>query len=270
MKTTIVTSLQNINRETLDGRNWESYLEWFSKTLQINAPMIVYVDEDLRDFVKQTRKGKSTFIVCETLSEIPLYHLKDKMDSIMLSEKYQKIISDSQRIECRSSLYNIIQYSKFKWVKKATEINPFGTKNFIWMDAGLSRFFEDLNIDQEYPGINGSKILEDNPDRLLVQCFAHSYPDLFFSKNLDESYLLDNRSYVMGGMFAGNISAINKIDAIVDECLVNKMLNNDIINNEQILLGYLIKNVPDIFTVFVNEYPHKHHRNYELIHLLGR
>lgn len=270
MKSTVVTSLQNINRENLDGRNWDSYLEWFAKTLQINAPMMVYVDENLKEFVEQNRKGKSTYIISEKLSEIPLYHLKDKMDSIMSSEKYQGVISDPQRIECKSSLYNIIQYSKFKWVKKATEINPFGTKNFIWMDAGLSRFFEDLNIAKEYPGVNGSKILEDNPDRLLVQCFAHSYPDLFFAKKIDESYFLDNRSYVMGGMFAGNIASIQKIDKVVDEYLVNNMLNKGIINNEQILLGYLIKNIPDLFTVFINEYPHRQHRNYELIHLLGR
>ena len=137
------------------------------------------------------------------------------------------------------------------------------------MDAGLSRFFEDLNLSAEYPGEFGKKTLLNYSGKLLVQCFAHSYPDLFFSKTLDKNYLTDNRSFVMGGMFAGSIESINTFDSVVEEHLT-KMLDNKIVNNEQILLGYLVKNNPDLFAVFVNEYPHKRHRNYELIHVLGR
>ena len=52
---TIVTSLQDIRRHNMDGRKWDEYLEWFSGTLQINAPMVVFVDESLVKFVKHYR-----------------------------------------------------------------------------------------------------------------------------------------------------------------------------------------------------------------------
>ena len=45
---TIVTSLYNIDREKLDGRSWETYLEWFKKTLSINCPMVVFVDPNTK------------------------------------------------------------------------------------------------------------------------------------------------------------------------------------------------------------------------------
>ena len=37
-------------------------------------------------------------------------------------------------------MYSIIQYSKFEWLCKAVEMNPFGSDHFFWMDAGSSRF----------------------------------------------------------------------------------------------------------------------------------
>lgn len=30
---TVVTSLYDIDRENLDGRSWDSYLEWFKKNI---------------------------------------------------------------------------------------------------------------------------------------------------------------------------------------------------------------------------------------------
>ena len=53
MSVTLVTSLYDIGRSKLDGRTWEEYLKWFSKTLQLKSPMVVFVDETMVDFVKQ-------------------------------------------------------------------------------------------------------------------------------------------------------------------------------------------------------------------------
>ena len=52
---TIVTALFNIEREQMDGRDWDEYLKWFTVTLQLKCPMTVFVTEDLVDFVKEKR-----------------------------------------------------------------------------------------------------------------------------------------------------------------------------------------------------------------------
>ena len=137
------------------------------------------------------------------------------------------------------------------------------------MDAGLSRFFDDLDVSSEYPGKNGQALLLQNTSKVITQLFCSSYPDLFQAKEIGKEYFWDSRSYVVGGMFAANKEAIEKIDDLTEDIIVNEMVNKGLINNEQIALGYLIKAHGDLFAVFVNEGAYKGHRNYELINILG-
>lgn len=262
MSVTLVTSLYDINRSSLDGRTWDEYLEWFSKTLQLKSPMVVFVNKDLVEFVEKHRKNLPTKIVEESIDQIPYYHLKEKMDSVIESKEYQFKISDQNRIECKSSLYNIIQYSKFGWLEKVADENYFNSEYFLWVDAGLSRFFYDINLNNPYPGENAKESLLGIKDKILIQVFLSYYPDLANAKELSKDYLKDNRSYIMGGMFGAGKESIKKFRPIVDDIL-NEMLSDNIINNEQIALGYLYKKYPDLFVEFFNE-AHLH-KSYELV-----
>lgn len=267
MSVTLVTSLYDINRSNLDGRTWDEYLKWFSKTLQLKSPMVVFVDKDLVEFVNQNRKNLPTKILEEPINQIPYYHLKERMDAVIESEEYQSKISDPNRIECKSSLYNIIQYSKFGWLEKASDENYFNSEYFLWVDAGLSRFFYDMDLNNPYPSDNAKQSLLEIKDNILIQVFLSYYPDLANAKELDEDYLKDNRSYIMGGMLGVGKESIKKFRPIVDDIL-DQMLSDNLINNEQIALGYLYKKHPDLFVEFFNE---SHlHRSYELIMELSK
>ena len=57
-------------------------------------------------------------------------------------------------------MYSIIQYSKFEWLKTAIEENPFNSDFFFWLDAGGSRFFEDYDLNQDYPSPNAVEALK--------------------------------------------------------------------------------------------------------------
>ena len=267
MKTTIVTALYDIDRHKFDGRKFEDYLTWFSKTLSINCSMVVFIPKSLEQLVRSSRKGLETHIVVQELEETPYFYIKDKMQLVIDSDDFREKMGDTNRIECKSPLYNCIQYSKFKWMKKASEICR--GDYFIWMDAGLSRFFDNLDTSNQYPGPQALELLEQNKDKILLQLFSNSYPDLFFSEKLDESYFWDNRSFVMGGLFGGSAEAISLIDGLTENVLEKMMLDNNIANNEQIALGYLFKQDPSKFCVFVNQGPAKGHRNYELINVLS-
>lgn len=262
MHPTVVTSLYNINRHNLDGREWSSYLQWFSKTLQVNNPMIVFVEKELEDFVYNIRGQMPTKVIVSKLEDTFYYGFKNQMDNIIFDKNYKNSIKSSNRIECNSSLYNIIQYSKFDWVKKASEINPFNTDTFLWLDAGISRFFEEIDLQKGF-SYSGEII-----DRIFLQIFMSSYPDLSTANSLELSYLYDDRSFVAGGIFLTSKNFINEIKIIVDDILLNEMLGKSNINNEQICLGYLIKKYPDKFTLF--EHIYGQHRNYEILNYLNR
>ena len=254
---TIVSSLFNIDREEMDGRTWEEYLKWFGITLKLKCPMVLFITEDLREFVEERRSDIPTEIIVQSVEEIPYYYLKPQLDSIIESEEYQEKISDPERIECQHSMYSIVQYSKFKWLERAIEENLFNSKFFFWMDAGASRFFEGYDVSQDYPSIDAIEALNEMGDKFLLQMNMEYYKDLAKASTLSEEYLLDNRSYVLGSMFGGGKNSLLKVGSDVEDILLNKMIANEFVNNEQIALGYLVKQNEDDFEIF-ERYDGKH------------
>jgi hypothetical protein len=250
---TIVSSLFNIKREGMDGRAWEEYLKWFDATLKIKCSMILFITEDLREFVEERRTHIPTEIIIQSIEEIPYYYLKDQLDSIIQSEEYIEKISDPDRIECKHSMYSIVQYSKFKWLQQAIEENPFNSKFLFWLDAGASRFFDSSEFGNEYPSKNALESLEGVDDKLLVQMNTEYYKDLVSAETLTEEYLLDNRSYILGSMFGGTKQGILNVCFQMEDILLNKMISNSFINNEQISLGYLVKTNPELFEIYYRD-----------------
>ena len=246
----IVTALFNIDRESTDGRSWNEYLEWFEKTLSLKCPMFIYITEDLVSFVEERRLHSQTEICVQNLDEIPYYHLKPQIESILNSDEYKNKISDPSRIECQNPMYSIIQYSKFSWLKRAVEESIVSNKFYFWLDAGASRFFEHYNFEIPYPSSNAIEALNEIGDKFLIQMNMEYYSDLVNADILTEDYLLNNRSYVLGSMFGGTEKAISNVESEIDNILMNKMLKNNFVNNEQIALGYLVKKKPDIFEIY--------------------
>jgi hypothetical protein len=253
----IVSSLFNIRREGMDGRTWDEYLKWFDITLKLKCHMVLFISEDLREFVEERRRNIPTKIIVQSIEEMPYYNLKDQLDSIIQSKEYKEKISDPDRIECQHSMYSIVQYSKFKWLERSVEENVFNSKFFFWMDAGASRFFENFDLNIEYPSLNAIEALNGMGDKFLIQMNMEYYKDLANADTLSIEYLLDNRSYVLGSMFGGGKNSLLKVATDIENILLNQMIANGFVNNEQIALGYLVKQNPDDFEIF-ERYDGKH------------
>jgi hypothetical protein len=56
MSFTFVTALYEIQREQHDQRSFLKYQEWFSKTLSVPLPMVIYTEEKNRHIVESIRK----------------------------------------------------------------------------------------------------------------------------------------------------------------------------------------------------------------------
>jgi hypothetical protein len=247
---TIVSALFNIKRKGMDGRTWDEYLEWFDKTLKLKCPMVLFVTEDVREFVEERRLSIPTEVIVQEIEDIPYYYLKDQIQTILDSDEYKNKISDPDRIECKHALYSIVQYSKFKWMLRAIEENPHGSDFFFWLDAGGSRFFDDFDVSNEYPSQSAKQSLRDMGESFLIQMNCDFYPDLYNADEIPLDYLYDNRSFVLGSMFGGHKNSIPKVSDLVEEVFLNKMISNGNVNNEQIALGYLAKNCSDDFAIY--------------------
>ena len=80
-KVTVVSALFDIERE--DGRPWEEYLKWFDEFLKLRVPMILYVSEDVAEFIGERRDDIPTDVIVQTVDQIPYYHLKDEIQNIL-------------------------------------------------------------------------------------------------------------------------------------------------------------------------------------------
>jgi len=245
---TFVSALFNIDR--VDGRKWDQYLKWFEKTLKLQVPMVLFIEDSLKDFVNEKRGDLPTKIICQTVEEIPYYHLKESIQEILDSDDYKNNISDPDRIECKQAMYSIIQYSKFPWLNHAAKLNSFDSDVYFWLDAGASRFFNNFDLTELYPGKSAIESLEDMGESFLIQMNSEYYKDLYEASELSKEYLYDNRSYVLGSMFGGHKNVIPKIVNMIDDVLVDNMMTENNINNEQIALGYLVKKYPDDFAIY--------------------
>jgi hypothetical protein len=243
MTSTVITALYDIGRDKNgDGRTIDQYLNWFEKTLQLNVPMVVYTEEQFKQFVTDKRKY-DTKIITKPLNEIPYFKYNKKIIEILSNKNYKLKIKDPNRVECNLSLYNIIQYSKFDWIVEAIEQNYFNTDYYFWMDAGCSRFFENVDISNKWP--SNYKIL--NVDKFNIQGNSNT---LFYKiTDLDE-YILDSNCILVGTLFGGS----KKICIDIAHDIKKEFefyLEKNIVNNEQILLGQMYKKNPNRFNVFI-------------------
>ncbi len=243
MTSTVITALYDIGRDKKgDGRTIDQYLNWFEKTLQLNVPMVVYTEEKFKQFIIDKRKY-DTKIVIKPLNEIPYFKYNEKIIEILNNNEYKLKIKDPNRIECNLSLYNIIQYSKFDWIVEAIEQMYFDTEYYFWMDAGCSRFFQDVNPSKEWP-LNYNLLCK---DKFNIQGNSNN---LYYNIADVENYIWDSNCILVGTMFGGSKYVCVDIAERV-KSQFELYLNDGIVNNEQIILGYLFKKDPSLFNVFI-------------------
>jgi len=249
MTSTVITALYDIGREKNgDGRTIEYYLKIFAKTLKLNVPIVVYTEQKFLNFVLENKTDNVNVIV-KPLSEIPYYQYNDKIIKILNNSEYKSKIVDPNRIECNLSLYNVIQYSKFEWLTEAIQQNYFDTDYYFWMDAGCSRFFDDVNLKTKWPA-NYSLL---DKTKFNIQGNRNT---LYYPFSDIETYIWDSNCMLVGTLFGGSKEICKTMASIIKKEF-EYYLDRGIVNNEQILLAVLYKKYPDLFNIYI-ELNNKH------------
>jgi hypothetical protein len=237
----LTTALFDIGRENMgDGRTMDQYIEWFSETLKLDSSFTIFTEKKLLPLIESKINSKSK-IICTDIEDIPYYNLKKDIDKIIKNPEYRNKILDPSRIECNLGLYNIIQYSKFKWIDLSIQLDD-SFDNYFWIDAGCSRFFKRSanSIFSDSERIKGNKFnIQGNVNTEKI----YPYMDI-------EKYKFDNNCILVGTFFGGNKEIMNMISLEIEKILIDEMIGNNMINNEQIALGILYKRNPEIFEVY--------------------
>jgi hypothetical protein len=259
MSVTIVSAFFDINRDTKgDGRRLQEYMEWIKQTLQLNCNLYIITESRFINFMKAVRPAEylnKTVFKADTLENAMYYKYLPRMREIINSPEYKSRIMHPDRVECKLPEYNVIQYSKFGWLLDAIQENPFQSDVFFWMDIGISRFFENMNLALEYPnpkklerlissGGDGEMESDMENDRFMIQ----KRHDLE-SFNIDDEFIWRSDNLLKGGMFGGSISSIYKLSKSVEQVFQEQLLGKECVNNEQVALSLIYNKHPDWFNL---------------------
>ena len=239
---TIVSGYFDISRLS---RPKEEYFEWLKQTQKLNAPFILFIQKKYEKNVSEMfQNRKKPFLIIPTeLNDLYFYKDIEKVKNITESPNYRSRVSSSGRIECSNPLYSIVIFSKFYLMNRTAQMNPFNSEKFIWMDAGISRFYAGFNLSLP---INGTRIPN---DKYFIIFETRAYSDPYFNNKDANNLLWSDKNYIQAGIMGGTPQVISKVTKLMVKQW-NRMISNNLINNEQIALILSYFEEPGLFRLF--------------------
>jgi hypothetical protein len=239
---TAVTFLYDIEREKKgDGRKFSNYIKWLKETMKLNIPMVIYCEKNTYKEIKDIRdKYPLTKIIISEKENLYYDTFYNTVKQINNDKTYLKKIKGKNRLEVKFPYYNLLIMNKFKVLKDTSVKNYFDSKYFMWLDAGISRFFEG-NQDKK---INLNKI-KDNKINIQIRSSINNNIKL-------EDLIFHDDHYTTATIFSGDKNTIDYLDKETEK-IFHYMLEKNCINNEQIVMACLYKQDNEKFNGFLNK-----------------
>ena len=243
---TVVTGLWNIGRT---GRNFSHYIEHFKKFLEIPIKMFIYIPSEYEHLVWEKRTKENTFVKIYELDDVrnmydPFWektqHIRTSQDWLNISGENGWLKNSPQAL---LEWYNPIVQSKMFLLNDVTIWNPFNTKYFIWLDAGITNtVYEKFFID--------NRVL-DNLQPFLESFLFLSYPYQaqdeihgFDIKSMNKYAGQEVKYVCRGGLFGGKKSDINNANALYYS-LLDRSLSDGVMGTEESIFTIMSYAEPD-------------------------
>jgi hypothetical protein len=139
---TLVTGIWNIGRDELKegwSRPFQHYLDKFSQLLDVDANMIIFGDEELKDFVFSKRSRENTQFITRPLSWFRDNEFFDMIQKIRTSESWSNQVGWlKESTQARLENYNPLVMSKVFLLNDAKIMDQFNSEYLFWIDGGLT------------------------------------------------------------------------------------------------------------------------------------
>jgi hypothetical protein len=214
---TLVTGLWNIGRGELSegwSRSFEGYLEKFKQLLQIDENLIIYGDEELREFVKTHRGQEKTQFILRDIDWFKNNEYYESIQRIRNKSEWFNLsgwLKDST--QAKLELYNPLVMSKMFLLHDAKIMDRFDSEYLFWIDAGLTNTV--------HPGyFTHDKVLDKLSkyiSKFSFVCFPYDAETEIhgFEYNKLNSLAGDKVNKVArGGFFGGTKESISNINSI--------------------------------------------------------
>jgi hypothetical protein len=206
----------------------DAYLSWFKNTLAINCPYVFFTTKEMVDTIKRFRVDLPTYYIECTIEELYTYRYKDKMIT--------------HPVHCPSVELNIIWTEKVFMIQRASELNPFNSDWFKWIDAGICVYRTVRPPSIEFP--NKEKLSRLPKDKFIYSSSEPYNSDLVTSTNY---YHHISGTYILHKSFIKTFVDIYKH-------YLDTLLSKKNIWTEQVIYTHIYKGSPELFYKLADGY----------------
>jgi len=256
-KITLVTGLWDIGRDTLiDGwsRGYDHYLNKLNELLDVHYNLIIYGDEQLRDFVFKKRTPENTQFIVRDRNWFVQNDYYDKIQNIRNNpEWYNQVPWLKESTQAKLEFYNPLVMSKMFLLNDAKILDKFDSEYFYWIDAGLTN-----TVHAGY--FTHDKVLDKLPKmskKFMFICFPYETSTEihgFEFKKICEMSKTKVERVARGGFFGGHKDLFGSINGIYYN-LLQTSLNEGYMGTEESLftiIGYTYPDLVDNFSIDYN------------------
>ena len=247
---TLVTGLWNIKREELSegwSRSFEHYLEKFSQFLDIPNNMIIFGDEELREFIFQKRTTENTQFIPRS-QEWFKGEFYDPIQNIRTKESwYNQVGWLSESTQARLDMYNPLVMSKPYLLNDAKIMDQFKSTHLFWLDAGITNtihpgyFTHDLVLNKMSKVDKISFIAFPYETTSEIHGFEYQKLCDFAGDKVDK--------VCRGGFFGGPVEDINDFNSEYYN-LMKRTLNEGYMGTEESLFSILLYRYPENYQYY--------------------
>jgi len=245
---TLVTGLWDIGRGNLDegwSRSYQHYLDKFYELLKVNNNLIIFGDQELRDFVFKHRSEENTQFILRSLDWFKNNEYYNLIQSIRTNPTwYNQVGWLGGSTQAKLELYNPLVMSKMFLLNDAKILDKFNSEKLYWIDSGLtntvhSGYFTHDNV------IEKVNLLT---DKFLFVCFPYNAETEVHGFNYNEMKRLTNNTpniVARGGFFGGTKDSIGDMNSLYYGLLLDT-LKRGFMGTEESLFTILLYQYPSI------------------------
>jgi len=247
MNVTLITCFYNINRENWkhSSRPIDKYFTNSENILNKQNPIVIFTTDEYKDRCISIRKKTDKNLIYTTIIIIPFEKLfyYDKLELIRQIQinNINNIFPQYERNNPEFCVpeYIVLINNKIHFLKEVADKNPYNSQIFQWVDFGLH---PNLYVKEQFNDFFFSKIFY-KKDKIRLVSFKNTVN--FINTDLIK-YYNSHCSTLSAGLIAGDKNTINMLYELYIEQF-NVMIKNNVINQEQYILYYIMCKKPELF-----------------------
>jgi len=249
---TLVTGIWDIGRGELEegwSRPFQHYLDKFSQLLDVDTNMIIFGEEELKEFVFSKRSRENTQFITRPLDWFRNNEFFDMIQKIRTNETWSNQVGWlKESTQARLENYNPLVMSKVFLLNDAKIMDQFNSDYLFWIDGGLTN-----TVHSGY--FTHDKVLEKlskNISKFSFICFPYNAENEihgFDYQSLNRIAGDKVTKVARGGFFGGPKHTIGDINAIYYN-LLKTTLQQGLMGTEESIFSIICYKHSDIVNYF--------------------